>query len=46
MKHATNAPLAALAPRTLSAPHLKAWAAAPTATGQASIRKGVEKKML
>src|SRR6266404_1251597 len=43
-RHATNAPVAAPAPSMVSTTHLKAWAAVPTATGQASIRRGVEKK--
>src|SRR5215510_10279615 len=46
MRQATKAPVEALAPKTLSAVHLTAWATMPTATGQQSIRRGVEKKML
>jgi hypothetical protein len=45
-RQATKAPVAALAPRMASAPHLSAWASMPTATGQGSICSGVEKKML
>src|SRR5262245_51128328 len=46
MRHAANAPVAALAPSELSATHLSAWAAAPTAIGQGSIFRGEEKKTL
>src|SRR5262249_50100385 len=46
LRHATNAPIGALAPRALSVPHLSAWATAPTATGQGSIFRGEEKKTL
>ena len=45
-RQATNAPVAAPNPSTASATHLKAWASMPTATGQASICSGVEKKTL
>src|SRR5271168_4999136 len=43
-RHATKAPVAALAPSMASATHRSAWATMPTATGQASIYSGVEKK--
>src|SRR6516165_9611379 len=46
MRHATNAPIGALAPSAVSANHLREWAAAPTATGQGSIFRGEEKKTL
>jgi hypothetical protein len=46
MRHATNAPVAALAPSALSATHLRAWATVPTATGHGSIFSGEEKKTL
>src|SRR5215510_3689743 len=46
VRHATNAPVAALAPSAVSATHLRAWATAPTAIGQGSIFRGEEKKTL
>ena len=46
MRQATNAPVAALAPSAVSATHLRAWATVPTATGQGSILRGEEKKIL
>src|SRR5215472_1890681 len=45
-RHAINAPLGALTSNAVSATHLRAWATAPTATGQGSIFRGVEKKTL
>jgi hypothetical protein len=45
-RHATNAPIAALAPNDVSATHLRACATVPTTTGQGSIRRGEEKKIL
>src|SRR5215469_18072177 len=46
IRHATNAAVAALAAKTVSATHLRAWATMPTTTGQVSIFSGVEKKTL
>jgi hypothetical protein len=46
MRQATKAPVAALEPSTASDHHLRAWASVPTATGQASMWSGVEKKTL
>src|SRR5215469_568940 len=46
IKQATNAPVAVLAPSVVSTNHLRAWATAPTITGQTSIFGGVEKKTL
>src|SRR4029077_5518389 len=46
MRDAINAPVAALAPSAVSATHLRAWATVPTATGQGSIFRGEEKKIL
>ena len=46
MRHATNAPIAALAPSAVSATHLRAWANVPAATGQGSRFRGEEKKIL
>ena len=46
MRHATKAPVGALAPKRVSAVHLSAWATMPTAVGQPSVRSGMEKKML
>src|SRR5215469_553194 len=45
-RQAIKAPVAVLAPKVVSATHLRAWAAAPTATGQGSIFRGEEKKIL
>src|SRR6266567_858660 len=38
--HAINAPVGALTPSAVSASHLKAWATAPTATGQGASSEG------
>src|SRR5262249_26515917 len=46
IRHATNAPATALAPRAVSTIHLSAWATVPTTTGQGSILRGEEKKTL
>src|SRR5215470_2158700 len=46
IRHAINAPVAALTPNAVSVTHLRAWAAAPTATGQGIIFRGEEKKVL
>src|SRR5581483_6796680 len=43
-RHAINVPVAALSPNAVSANHLRAWTAAPTATGHGSIFRGEEKK--
>ena len=45
-RHATNAPVTALAPNAVRANHLKAWATAPIATGHGSVFRGEEKKIL
>jgi predicted anti-sigma-YlaC factor YlaD len=45
-RHATKAPVTAPAPSAVRATHLRAWATAPTATGQGSILRGAEKKIL
>jgi hypothetical protein len=46
MRQATEAPIVALEQSTTSNHHLKAWASMPTATGQAIMYSGVEKKTL
>ena len=46
MRHATTAPVAVSAPTSVRATHLRAWATAPTATGQGSRFRGDEKKIL
>src|SRR5262249_669132 len=46
IRHATNAPVTALAPSPVRTTHLRAWATVPTATGQGSIFRGEEKKTL
>ena len=46
VRQAIKAPVAAPAPSRVSAAHRRAWAAMPTATGQASMFRGVEKKTL
>jgi hypothetical protein len=46
MRHATNTPIGVLAPSDVSTTHLKACATEPTPTGQGSIFRGEEKKIL
>src|SRR5215469_728908 len=46
MRHAIKAPVATLTPKAVSETHLRAWATAPTDTGQGSIFRGEEKKIL
>jgi hypothetical protein len=46
VRQATKVLVAALEPSMATAPHFRACASIPTATGQASICSGVEKKTL